>query len=49
MRKIFLMVIAVLMLLPLGRLEAGHLEDIAARGTIPQRANMKALTPNFQR
>ena len=34
MRKIFLMVIAVLLLLPLGRLEAGHLEDIAARGTI---------------
>lgn len=34
MRKIFLMLVAVLLLLPLGRLEAGHLEDIAARGTI---------------
>ena len=28
------MIVAVMMLLPLGRLEAGHLDDIAARGTI---------------
>ena len=34
MRKIFLIIVAAIFLLPLGKLEAGHLEDIAARGTI---------------
>ena len=34
MKRICLMIIAVILLLPLNRLEAGRLEDIAARGTI---------------
>lgn len=34
MKRLCLMIVAVMMLLPLGRLEAGHLDDIAARGTI---------------
>ena len=34
MKRFCLMIVAVMMLLPLGRLEAGHLDDIAARGTI---------------
>ena len=34
MRKFCLMIVALMMLLPIGRLEAGHLDDIAARGTI---------------
>ena len=34
MRKFCLLVVAVLLLLPLVKVEAGHLEDIAARGTI---------------
>lgn len=34
MKKFFLTIFAVLLLLPFSRLEAGHLEDIAARGTI---------------
>ena len=34
MRKFFLIVFALLLFLPLGKLEAGHLEDIVARGTI---------------
>ena len=32
--KKFLMILAVILLLPIGRIEAGHLEDISARGTI---------------
>ena len=34
MRKFFLIVLALLLFLPPGKLEAGHLEDIVARGTI---------------
>ena len=34
MKRFCLIIFAVLLLLPLSRLEAGHLEDIAARGTI---------------
>ena len=34
MKKFFLIIFAAILFLPLGRLEAGHLEDIAARGTI---------------
>ncbi len=34
MKKICLMIFAVLILLPIARLEAGHLDDISARGTI---------------
>ena len=34
MRKIFLIIVAAILILPLGKLEAGHLEEIAARGTI---------------
>ena len=34
MRKFLLIVFALLLFLPIGKLEAGHLEDIAARGTI---------------
>ena len=34
MKKFFALIIAVILLLPFGRLEAGHLEDIATRGTI---------------
>ena len=34
MKKFFLIIVAAIFLLPFGRLEAGHLEDIAARGTI---------------
>lgn len=34
MKKFCLIIFAVLLLLPISRLEAGHLEDIAARGTI---------------
>lgn len=34
MKRFFAIVFAMILLFPLGRLEAGHLEDIAARGTI---------------
>ena len=34
MKKFFLIVFALLLFLPTGKLEAGHLEDIVARGTI---------------
>ena len=34
MKKFFLMIFAVMLLLPFGKVDAGHLEDIAARGTI---------------
>ena len=34
MKKFCLMIFAVLILLPIARLEAGHLDDISARGTI---------------
>ena len=34
MKRVCLMIIALILLLPTARLEAGHLEDIAARGTI---------------
>ena len=34
MKKFCLMIFAVLVLLPIARLEAGHLDDISARGTI---------------
>ena len=34
MKRFFLMIFALLIFLPIGKLEAGHLEDIATRGTI---------------
>ena len=34
MKRVCLMIIEAILLLPFGRLEAGHLEDIAVRGTI---------------